>query len=359
MGMKSAYIQRTILALALISIFTACREEGESDPPGVAARGMMEIEVVEKNGESVDRIGSIRFFVFDNPSSAPVLEINRLYGEGDFNFNQTVGNNEISRLCVTFEVNCRQGSNNNKLVVAVVNEPPSLSDLLDQVALPSDLGGLSLNFAEFLNAGHNNLKDDAALPMTAAVITDKVYPTEQQANNDPVEMYLERSVARVEVYLKRGTDVGADVMLATGTNVVLGNTYDRGCFLYHPLGGGYTLGRIPTIVTGFMSKTWTLATGGADISAKTPLCSFYTPERTCVASDNADKLLLEFNVVTSEGAVRKGVTSIAKASNENQQEKDIDALRRNNIYRITARIDANEITCIVHDWNTEGIETEL
>lgn len=359
--MKTAYIQRIILATILAGGLCACTDERIGDPPEPVpeTRGVMEVEVLEKNGEAVDRIGSIRFFVFDNPLSAPVMEINRFYGENDFLLDQAVGENEVSKLRVVFEVGYRPGGNNSKLVVAVANEPASLSSVLDQVTVPGDLEGLTLDFAEFLNAGHTALLDGAAMPMTSAVITSKVYRTEQQAKADPAEMQLERAVARVEVYLTRGTDVDADVKLAAGTNVTLGNTYGREYFIYHPLGNGYTLGRIQTVTAGFLTRTWTLSTNGAEITPDVPVCSFYAAERSCVAAGDADKLRLDIEVMTSEGALRTGGISIARALDENQHEQTIDAIRRNNIYRVTASVDANGITCIVHDWNTENIEQEL
>ena len=350
MDMKTRFT--CLIAFALF-LFSSCSwDEVVEGGPGVAeTRGVMTIEVRESDGLQEDEIGTLRFLVFKDASGTPELELNH------FESVPAPVTGVASKLEITLKVSRREGSSNDKIVVAIANEPAGMTSRLNAVSGYQELQDMELNLADFLNGNHLSLEQK--MPMTCVVWTDEVFATvgEAELAGNLIEMQLRRAVSRVDVYVKKGDDVADDLKLASGTTAALKNSYGKQYFIRHQ-DNTHTFGRIQTVSTGFIDRQWTLSAEQA-ISTAAPVCTFYTPERTCSAAGNSDKLVLEISVLTSEGAVRSGAFTLTKAVNESQQEEDIEVIRRNNVYSITATVGANALTCDVSGWTTENIPNEL
>lgn len=346
-----------IIAVIAIMMSTSCIKETFRDDSQAETRGIMCIEVTEKSGAAEDRIGTVRFLVFKNAAVSPVLELNELFEVPDAGS----GENEVSRFRITLEVSRKINGGDDKMVVAIVNEPATMKSDLDAIETYMQLRDLKLDFTEFLNPDHSGLQEGKLMPMTGVVWTDKVFPTETEAEGDGVALTVFRAAARVDIYIRKET--GLDLDLGAGTSIIFSNTYDREYFIRNESGTN-SFGQIQTVSSGLISKSHALTSSDpTDLPSASAgngrlVCSFYTPERTCTAPGNADKLLLDIEVVTSEGAVRKGELVVDRFLCEGV-ETDIDLISRNNIYRVIVTVGANEITGHVLDWESEYIETEF
>lgn len=348
-------IKHIILLAALSALSLSCEPRGGDGP---CAQGAMSVVVTRMDAEDEDRISTIRFIVFGDPDADPVLETNRLFDEGEFDTGGAQGDGGVSQLGIVLEVMRRIEGPNDKLLVVIANEPPSMTSVLDAVALPEDLESLRLDFADFLNDDHHTLIDGAPLPMTAALWTDKVHADEQQAADDVVTVELRRAVARVDVYIELGDGVDPALTLSAGTTVTLGNTYDSQYFIHH-FDDPRTFGSIQTVASGFLDKEWELVEDMA-VSERLLLCSFYTPERTCTQPDDADKLTVSVSALTSDGAVREASAAIASAALASTGVVSaVTVVERNNVYRVTISMGAETANIWVGDWSDEDIYNEL
>ena len=355
---------KTILAsvFALLALGSCVREQPLIPRAGVErfpeTRGVMEVEVLEKFGEEeTDRIETIRFIVFKDPDVYPRLELNRLFVKEDFNEEQSPGGQEISKLSIILKLSMRIGEPNPKMVAAIVNESPAMTPLLEQVAIPADLAALKLQFSDFFTADHSALAGGLPMPMTDVVWTDQIYETELEAENNRVQMTLERAVAKVVVCLKKSDEPGTEnLKLGNGTKITLINTYDSEYFIRHYDSSAHQFGYIQTVpVSELVERAWSLSSVSQEIDAATPVCSFYTPERNCVGCE----MQLMFDVVTDEGALRPYTLLLNTAHDDQSQKQPIKAIQRNNIYKVTATIGINGIEAVVENWNSEEITSEL
>lgn len=358
--MRSKYIILT--ALSFLFFCSCSPEQATPDDERSDLNGVMQVEITENEGAGSDKIKSIRFIVFTNLASIPKAEINRLYSENDFTAEQIPEEEKAaSKIKIIMEVSRRRVSPNKKLVVAVVNEPLSMTEVLNAITTPEQLEKLKLPMSDFVADDHLSLKADTPTPMTGAVWTDRVYSTVEEAVANGIKLEVLRAVARVDVYLAKEKDV--DVQITAGSAITLSNTYTESYFVRHEDGNNH-LGNIQTVNSNnFTDKSWTWTEGQKEIPdpetdpRSVCVCSFYTPERYCI-SDN-DKLKLNVSIVTQEGAVRSGIFTLDKAKDANQDEQTINLIRRNNIYKITATVGAEVITAEIQDWEDRGISVEL
>ena len=352
--MKMKHIIPLILMLLF---FGSCSWEQTLADKGVElrTRGVMEVEIAENGAGVEDKIETIRFIVFTNMASMPKVEINEFYDEDDFMLEDPSGEKAAAKVRIVLEVGRKTNGGNNKLVVAIVNEPAGMKRDLDAVMSPAQLAALPLDMSHFLNNDHLSLKDGVPMPMSGAVWTDKVYATEDEARADMVKLTVQRAVAKVEVFLKGGPDVDAGLKIASGSTVTLDNTCAKGNLVRHEDSDGHVLGSIPTVASAnLIERSWT-STSELAMSATESVCVFYTPERNCVT----DKLKLTVTAKTSEGAERSGSFVLSTARNEERGEETVNVVRRNNIYRVTATVTANAITAEVQNWEDENISTEF
>ncbi len=207
------------------------------------------------------------------------------------------------------------------------------------------------------------------MPMTGAIWTDKLFekPSTAGLESNILKLEVHRAVARVDVYLKKGEDVDTNLLMSAGSTVRLDNTYDKSNFFMHTA-GDFTIGSVQTVDSDDLidGKSWTLTSGTQAISDETPVCVFYTAERSCATTD--DRLELTISVKTNEGATRSGTLKIVSAFDVEQMKKPedergspkpVDVIRRNNIYKVVATIGVNGIESEVRSWEERDIDTEF
>ena len=350
---------KTVLTVIIAACFSSCAiEEASDDTLAMETRGFMEVEVTENLGTAADRMETVRFFVFKNVAAGiPVLELNQ-----KFDIPDAVGGNEVSKFKIVLEATMRLGGNNEKMVVAVVNEPGTMTPELDAVSDYSSLGNTGLDLTLFLNEGQTALQAGKAMPMTGVVWTDKVYPTLGEAEADPEPMKVLRAVARVDIYVCQEAGLGLE--MAEGSAFSLSRSYDREYLVRHAT-DTRTFGKIQTVTSGFKTGSVTLtASDGLSLPEFVSgqkgrlVASFYTAERTCAAAGNADKLQVGIDIATNEGAPRRGTLVIDRLNREGV-ETDVLEIARNNIYEIIVTVGTNAITAEVNDWSDEDITSEL
>jgi hypothetical protein len=327
------------------------------------SRGVLQVEIAGTLVPAPTRgdgewLSSMRLIVFTDLATSPRVEINRLITIGELDMVPATGATP-ARAKTVVEVERRPAGENSRLVVAIVNEPdtPQMRAALEAISTPGELGDLELDMAHFVSADHLSLRDGVAVPMTGAVWTDRLFRSVEEASREwnSLKLEVQRTVARIDVCLKRGTDVEAGLKMAAGSTVVLDNTFDKTRLVYHS-DGINTIGQIQAVDSEDMfDRTWTLSSGEQDFTADTPVCSFYTPERGCTR----DRLKLDIAIKTPEGATRSGSLTIFSALDADRVEHPVDIVRRNNIYRVTVTIGANGMTAEVSDWVDQNITTEF
>ncbi|MDR2936020.1 MAG: hypothetical protein LBU80_01585, partial [Rikenellaceae bacterium] len=357
-------MKRNIILAFLLLLLCSCSWENELAPDGatpapITTRGYIEVQVADEHTdeddvELSDDIKTIRFFVFTDLDSYPRKEV----GTPKTVITEA---NRASVLKAVFEVSRTEHGPNNKLVVAIANEPDAMTVDLDAVTTPRELEDLDLILSDFLSNDHLSLQSDTPMPMTGAVWTDRddvhATPGAALAAADRVGLLLERAVARVDVYLT--TEITGGVNLLPNSSITLKNTCTESPFVRHEI-GDRVLGKIQTVPSaGFAGndKAWTPAPGQKNIPADASIyvCSFYTPERYC----RADKLTLDIALATDDG--EKGATvTLDKLYDGKGVRHDIDTVRRNNRYIVRGNIrKAQNVTAdvgiVVLPWN-EGLE---
>lgn len=321
-------------------------------------KALMKVTMVTGGAETDEEIKTVRFIVFDNASTSPELDVNRKMDVG-------AAHQASTKFNVTLDVN----RNKDKMVVAIVNEPALMSGDLDKVVSASELEDMPLKFSQALNATHTVFLA-AGMPMTGvkrgvAVTVDN----DTEAKAAQVAMHIDRAVARVDLWLKRASDV-ASAELTASTTVTLTNTYDRGYLVAGTEEDG-TRGRTGAgAVDNFGHLMTVPAASLVEISANPGvktlttteqyICSFYTPERTCTAADDADKLGLKIAGITADSQTRGGETVIKSAIlNGESTSQDIELVQRNNVYKVVGTVNSSIVTLAttahVTDWNDAPI----
>lgn len=323
-----------IFLILVLGGLSGCIYESFDTEENGTLRGVMQIDIIEQEGETEDKMQTIRFLVFTETNGLSELELNQYV-----TIPAVSGGKEASRLRILLEVSRKIDEPNNKTVIAIVNEPTELNSTLDEISDYTELEEIKLSFAGFLNINHTALADGKGLPMTGILQTSKVYATEAEATHDPAIMSLERAVARVDVYLRKGE--GSTLDLKAGSTVALDNTYHKSYLLRHTTGQG-VFGQIQTVTTSdlfsqlFEQETTQTVPEASDGEDGLLICSFYTPERTCKADNDADKLVVKFDLLSNDGDHRTGKITLDNMESQDGEVKPIETIERNNCYRIIA-----------------------
>ena len=357
--MKTKYTLPIAFAFLL---FCSCSWE-HAEPVGPAvdplqSRGLMQVEIAENSGQGTDKIKTIRFIVFNDLTTTPKKELNEFYSEDDFTIEEPENEKAASKVKIILEVLQKASGSNQKLVVAIVNEPDILKAKLNAINTLAQLENLELELAQILNGDHLSLKTDVPMPMSGAIWVNEFYSTEEEAalEQNTLKLGVSRFLARVDVYLLNG-DNSAAIPVAAGSTVTLSNTYTKSWFVRHE-DEEHTLGRIQTVTAPLTNKTWTAeAALAVPARGNVPtandslhVCSFYTPERFCTA---ADKLKIDISAIIPDEGTRSGGITLDKADDKDGISRPITVIRRNSIYRVTATIWLSEITGEVQGWNSE------
>ena len=309
--------------------------------PGAVTRARMELEVTAGDAGEYDRIRTVRVLVFDDASARPALDVNELVTLASHE-------QEASAFRVTLEVNC----NRDKLVAVVVDEPAALFPELGGVRFPSELEDLEFRMADVFNEGHSEPLV-AGIPMTG-VKRGFAVTAENASEADAVEVKVRvlRAVARVELWL--AVDAENSAQLTASTNVSLLRSHDAGLLFGPDAGNGF--GRMATVAAPSLAVGWQYAGTDPLPLTETPqlVCAFYTPERSCSAPDDADKLVLRIRGVDSPGGARNAEAVLSEFAPEGGSPQPLEAVLRNRVYRITGRVGSAQFEHTVLPWSDAG-----
>ena len=323
------------------------------------------LPATRSDGETAE---SIRIIVFNDLASTPAAESNRVYTPEEVEIIPASGS-KPAKVRLSMKVLRRENEPNERVIVAIINEPADMTEDLDEISTFDDLAALTFDMTNFIADNHLGLRSGETMPMTGAIWTDKLFekPSTAGLESNILKLEVHRAVARVDVYLKKGEDVDTNLLMSAGSTVRLDNTYDKSNFFMHTA-GDFTIGSVQTVDSDDLidGKSWTLTSGTQAISDETPVCVFYTAERSCATTD--DRLELTISVKTNEGATRSGTLKIVSAFDVEQMKKPedergspkpVDVIRRNNIYKVVATIGVNGIESEVRSWEERDIDTEF
>lgn len=306
-------------------------------------RSVMSVTIEDESGKSDDyreAINTVRVIVFDNASTAPRLDVNKMV---------TISGNETG---TKFTVKMETSQNSDKLVIAIVNEPAGASHALSVMDHPDGLEDLMFLFADILNANHTTVKT-TGMPMAGVVRGVSVNAAHTQSNPKMVDMTIERAVARVDVYLRKDASMASrGIEITPSTVITLKNTFAEGYLVAGTKADGtreqsseaLNFGHLMTVAPSDLrtvkwSPTATMTV--PPVNSQLLVCSFYTPERTCNAVGDADKLKLVFENIRLVGlGNRNGEITIRRMSNPSAgvTDSELQVIRRNNVYEVIATV---------------------
>lgn len=319
--------------LSLVNTFIAtilllsCSAEQPADDVGERqeTKGLMEIKVVTDGALEDDYIHTARFITFDNASVFPSVDMNELKEfDGD--------EQKAQVFSALLKVSC----NTDKLLVVILNEPTAITGFLRSVSALADLEDITYLMADAFNNNHT-AAIAKGIPMTGIARKLSVAKeNDSEENAVTVELSVKRAVARVELWLRTEQGIASEVN--TSTTVTLSKSHDGG-YLMAPE-PAEDFGYMPTVASPDKEVTWRY-TGSDPLKLADTLqlvCAFYTPERTCSAGGDADKLVLDIRKISVAGEDRDAMTVLSDFSNEGSPSRVITEINRNNVYKIAAYV---------------------
>lgn len=350
-------LQHIIYLIITVLLVAACSND-EVQPPRTALSF-----AITRSGEigSDGEIKTIRFIVFDNISSDPKRDVN------EYIELKTPGTS-TDIIQHTLEVT----ANNDIMVVVIINEPqPDTNNLkltLEAVSNPSQLEDIVYNIAGILNDETQQID----MPMVG-VIRDISLAIDE---TKPVDMVVERAVARIDVYVEaenggpavgytKGVSSISLYNISYDSYFVMGNEANGTRDNIDPMKNyGKVKWNIPSEdlitlkTTAETTKIWSYQPGDAN---RTLFCSYYMGERLFL-SDYSDRLAIsmtDFNKATLlTGMPKSDVKTISNDSGT----KIFKEIRRNNVYKIIAKIGkvAIDLNVSVEPWReVKGVDIDM
>lgn len=345
-----------MMVTALIC-FSCIRDE--VDKPDHRSQAM-EI-IIDNSGPegSKEKVRTVRFIVFDNVSTArPELDLNEF---------KAVTEEEGTGFSTLLEVK----ANPDKMVIAIVNEPSVLTNQLNTVSWPRELEDITYSLGDVFSTVNVNhyILGNSAIPMTG--VKRDIEVTEANTENNParVSMTVERTVSRVDLYLRALPDT--QIAIQSGSSyMILSNTCSAGFLVagteadgtrdwnnpYNP----YNFGHLQpgTILHIDMWLPQTSQTVNLT-DQYTHFISFYTAERTSDKANDADKLILKW-----QGLGERSGTYVLKEFTQEGSggpPEPLNIIKRNNVYKILGSITNTGIdfTATVTDWQSLPIDPEI
>ncbi|WP_455639854.1 hypothetical protein [Parabacteroides sp.] len=340
--------------LKLINIFIAtialyaCSTEQAIDDIVVqqATKGLMFVRIVEDGAEVDDYIHTARFIVFNNASSFPSIDINEFV---------TLDRKDAQ----TFEIYLKVRCNPDKMLIVILNEPESLTGFLESVTSPSDLNTVKFQMAEVFNNNHTATRS-RGIPMTG--MAHNISITESHASEINAFMQyvtVKRAVARVEVWLK--TEPYFQASVTSDTQITLLHSHNEGYLMDPETAPAF--GNIQTVNQPDESVVWKHTGNDVRIENIAKLfCAFYTPERTCSAENDADKLVLKIDKIQTADGERNAVATLALFAERDIWPpiyQEIREIKRNNVYTTIGNIHKQKVDfqLVITPW--KGIREDV
>lgn len=369
-------MKKRLIITALIigfAVMASCSKDTKGDL-SQDVPGNMSVEIDPgTEPENREKIKTVRIIVFGNVStSKPRLEANEYI---EVKEPQNTG----EKIKVT-DIEVLVGK--DQMAVVIVNEPQtafySLKDELDDIRNAGDLERLQYDIAEILNSDkYGDVIGTSGMPMVG-VKRDIVTVAEEfkTAADNNVTMVVERAVSMVELYLEPITPVetgytsGTSTVTVSNTShmgyLVMGNTLNDTRDNLNPSKNFGIVKR--DVPTGELKPfEWTASeTNYWDntVSDKRRLvCRFYVAERIFRA-DYSDRIMITM-AGFKRGATTAGVSDqqIPTITNsDNGQVEAFTEFRRNNVYRITARVNellTLDLSISVKPWDKIDVEVPI
>lgn len=318
------------IVFAIVILVSCTSERSVKDTGVLGTRGAMTVEVLVHGAEKHDYVRTARFITFDNASIFPAIDINEvatLDGQKQ----------DAKKFSTTLDVSC----NDDKMLVIVVNEPTTMTDALDAVTTPAELAEMIFLMNDAFNPNHT-IPSSSGLPMSGVkrhIAVKKELTTRE-------EIHIERGVARVELWLRKEKGVDFARVVST-TQVLLENSYAEGFLVVGTKADGTrfqtgadienNFGRmlVPGSKYEFVGWFYNGSTPLELTETQQLICAFYTPERTCGAPGDADKLVLDIAGIEAPEGIRNANTVLSTFTPEGGgNPQALTEIRRNNVYRI-------------------------
>lgn len=319
------------IVIATIALYSCTAEHAIGEPALQATKGMMAVEILVDEAQVDDYIYSARFIVFDNVSTDPTVDVNQMV---------TFEKNDAK----SFRTYLKVRHNPDKTLIVILNEPDALTGTLESVRSPYDLNTIKFQMADIFNQNHTVI-GAKGMPMTGTVHGISI--TESHADENRAFMQsvtVRRAVARVELWFKTLPPFEAQV--TENTKVTLSRSHNEG-YLIAPdalLGSN-----IPTIASPGKVVIWQHTGSPLRIGYEASrFCIFYTPERTCNAANNADKLVLNLEGLETAEGKRKAVITLTDFFDHSNIGHTAKEIRRNYVYKTIGNISKERIDFIGH-----------
>ncbi len=346
-----------LLSVALAILFNSCVIGHDSDDISTRS-GILSVDI-ENDASSLaddarEGITTVRLFIFDNASTNPKLDVNELHT------NTAEPGTKVT-------VKAATSLNTDKMVVAILNEPKQLTSKLASINHPSALEDVAFEFAELFNTNRTAVLAAAnGMPMTGVLRHVEVNSSHTDASPKTIPMIVERVVARVDVYLNK--DMSRTARLTTATKIRLKKSYDKGYLVTGTEDNGTrfqsseaeNFGHLLTVAPDKLTAVseWSPTSAISLGSTAQRICYFYTPERSCISDNDADKLRLEFVDITIDGVGMRSAEIIlnrmdtAPGGVTDPEDLKLKMIKRNNVYEIYSTVTSNTIDfqAQVLDW---------
>lgn len=347
-----------IIPMALLAV--SCTTENRDDD-SAPSQALMKVEVVTPGADEHDYIRQVRFLVFNNASQYPTLDLN-----------QAVPVDEESQDAKVFRTLLKVTQNKDKMLIVIVNEPEDLTPELDRVLVPWEAENLMFDMSKAFDPSGGE-PSSAGIPMSGVkrgISVTQDNGTENTAQ--PVSLTIERSVARVELWLQAEPGITAEI--TNNTQVSLRRTCNQGYLATGTLADGTrfqtgedaknNFGHMLDIGNPMEDIDWVYEDWQPLVLNDQPqrIVIFYTPERRCDVPDDTNKLLLELiNVKTAEGLRDAHVVLKEFTPQTGTGIEMVTEIRRNNIYQIVGTVKSRGIDFSnrVAQWNEESIDLEV
>lgn len=239
------------LLLMAAMMFTGCSQNddmvGPDSPNGDATTNYLTVNIVAasnmgtradnnapedddfEEGTGENAVTSVRFYFFDASENAAKVKD----GKAHYDWQNPTGSdkdmpNVEKKLAATLIIQSPDGDGLPASVVAVINPTDAIKavdveSLTDLNGIIQDFSAATTNFimsnSVYATEGTDPKK------MEAVDVAGHIYPTSTAAENNPVNIYVERVLAKVRlgVAIPNGTQVGNDMLYPTGATDVDNN----------------------------------------------------------------------------------------------------------------------------------------